>query len=183
MVWNARVFEAIKDRETASWKEEIKSKPKLRTYALIKKELVLEPYLESSTNSAGRKLMAAIRTGTNPLRIETGRHWVPKLPVESRVCWCCGVAVEDEKHFVVHCTNYTEERAQLFESIGRVTEGRIQMQMLAKAQPSLTFKLLLGEGIRYKQQEVYRCVQTFLVRAMNKRRQFLQRAWGESSGV
>jgi hypothetical protein len=181
-VWNARVFEAINGRETAAWKEEVKTKPKLRTYALLKKELLLEPYLESSTNTAGRKLMSVIRTGTNSLRIETGRHWDPKLPEERRTCWCCGIAVEDEEHFVVQCAEYAEERAQLFESIGKVTEGRLQLQKLAKAQPSLTFKLLVGEGLHHKQQEVHRCVQTFLVRAMNKRRQFLQRAWGESRG-
>ena len=177
--WNARVFKAIQDREEEVWREQTRLKPKLRTYQTLKDELSLEHYLSFSTNTAGRKIMTAFRTGTNVLRIETGRHWSPKLPVEERVCWCCGEDVEDEKHFVIHCNEYDEERRVMFDAIDRVTEGRFRLHGLVNTHPDILFKLLLGGGINYNEDQVVRCVQSFLVRAMKKRSSFLLRAFGE----
>ena len=181
--WNTRVFEAIQEREIVMWREQLKSKPKLRTYETIKNELELELYLSSSTNTAGRKIMSAIRTGSNVLRIETGRYWNPMIPVEERICWCCGEAVEDEKHFVIHCREYDEERSEMFQAISRVTDGMFTQQQLVNTQTDQLFKMLLGGEIGCNESEVICCVQTFLVRAMRKRRKFLERAWGVGKGV
>ena len=127
--------------------------------------------------------MSAIRTGSNVLRIETGRYWNPMIPVEERICWCCGEAVEDEKHFVIHCREYDEERSEMFQAISRVTDGMFTQQQLVNTQTDQLFKMLLGGEIGCNESEVICCVQTFLVRAMRKRRKFLERAWGVGKGV
>ena len=53
------------------------------------------------TDEVGRKALARLRSGTNELRIETGRH--EGLQRKYRIYWFgCG-EVEDEKHFLKDC--------------------------------------------------------------------------------
>ena len=49
------------------------------------------------------------------LRIEAGRYkshgsGTCGIPVESRICLGCGLAIENEKHFLCECPMYTTER-------------------------------------------------------------------------
>ena len=77
------------------------SKPKLRSYITFKKALVLESYLQSEYDRRGRVIMTAIRTGSNKLRIETGRWKRPQEQVTDRICMACiGGHIEDERHFI-----------------------------------------------------------------------------------
>jgi hypothetical protein len=47
--------------------------------------------------------------------IEKGRHAKPKLAVENRLCVLCdSKAVEDEYHFIMECTFYTDLRIEFF---------------------------------------------------------------------
>ena len=56
--------------------------------------------------------MAQIRCGILPLSIETGRF--NSIPLEFRLCnFCNEDAVEDEHHFLFHCTFYSEMRQDL----------------------------------------------------------------------
>ena len=70
----------------------------------------------------------------------------------------------------------------MFEAISRVTDGKFSQQQLVNTHPDKLFKLLLGGQIKCNEWEVIGCVQTFLVRAMRKRRNFLERAWGVGRG-
>ena len=106
------------------------------------------------------------------LRIETGRHYRPMLPVEDRICWCCGVGVEDEKHFMVICPLYAMERLQLFQAIFLVSGERLRLDLLRR--PMVLFKLLLGDAVKRQRVEVFRCVKVFIKVAMNKRIGFLK---------
>ena len=79
--WGAKLATAIAKREEKLWKEEVKKKPKLRTYLLLKTKLSFEPYLTCG-ESLRRSLMTQLRVGTNTLNIERGR-WEKKKGEES----------------------------------------------------------------------------------------------------
>ena len=72
-----------------------------------------------------RSLLAQLRTGILPLRLETGRfqnirdentgHF-RKLKVEERVCTLCNLnCIEDEIHFVLVCPKYAQIRSPLLD--------------------------------------------------------------------
>ena len=98
---------------------------KLRTYALFKERVELEPYLWRIHDASQRRLIARLRMGVAPLRIELGRYEVTAqggrgLPVEARVCQACRCGcVEDEAHFVVECPAHERESRQLWAACTR----------------------------------------------------------------
>ena len=113
-------------KEELVWKNEMELKPKLRTYKTFKTELRLEKYLLSERNKPARYLLTSIRTGTNQLRIETGRRKKPKEKVDERVCvYCPARLVEDEKHFVLHCQAYQDLREEMFRAISDATYQKV----------------------------------------------------------
>ena len=71
--WNILIYERIHAREQKKWWKTVNERPKLRTYIQIKKKLVFADYLQSEDRD-GRRLLAKLRSGTNFLRIETGRR-------------------------------------------------------------------------------------------------------------
>lgn len=85
----------------------MKSKAKLRTYVKYKSVLKLESYLKNE-DAIGRMMIARIISGTNNLRIETGRY--NNMKVEHRICRLCNSAVEDEEHFLNECKIYEDIR-------------------------------------------------------------------------
>ena len=56
------------------WYEHIHCLPKLRTYILFKFKYCTENYLKLYLSRSQRSLLAQLRTGILPLRIETGRY-------------------------------------------------------------------------------------------------------------
>merc|ERR1712083_819348 len=83
----------------------------------------VEGYL-SSKHVEGRRMLARIRSGTNKLRIETGRH--------------TGLA-EDEKHFLLECKMYDDFRKHLVRRIGEEKyEGRAMEVMMGKGKEEET---------------------------------------------
>ena len=69
-------------------------------------------------------MLAQIRSGILPLRIETGRYQnikdnttkkMRKMKVEERICLICNSgAVENEIHFIFECEPYIEAPNELF---------------------------------------------------------------------
>jgi len=122
-MWNDITKKAVRERETALWKRSLSSSPMLRTYCLLKEKLIVEPYLLvphggwNDRTLEGRRILmiTRLRSGCNELRINTGR-W-ESLPVEERICRLCAETVEDERHFLLHCTFRDEERTKLWHSI------------------------------------------------------------------
>ena len=51
--------------------------------------------------------------------IEFGRYHIPKpIPREERLCRnCCLNEVENEIHFLTHCSKYETERTELYKAI------------------------------------------------------------------
>jgi hypothetical protein len=113
--WNSLITSAIRGEEQRVWRERVGLKPKLRTYEKLKYVLEQEDYLEEA-DPERRRLYTMLRTGTNRLRVETGR-WKGEQR-EERVCQVCLCGeVEDERHFLLKCAAYNEARSSMFRKI------------------------------------------------------------------
>ena len=100
--------------------------------------------------------MAQIRSGTLPLRVETGRFI--NTPLEARICGFCNRgAIEDEMHFIHKCELYAEERRRFFtedELNGEINEQSAMLQQIFKDSPRqfaryLSSLYLRRKGIEY----------------------------------
>ena len=59
-----------------------------------------------------RLSLAKLRSGNRDLRIETGRHCVPKIQEHQRLCqYCSSNEIENEFHFLFTCN------LKLFEAV------------------------------------------------------------------
>jgi len=89
--------------------------PKLRTYKLFKSDFRLEPYLDLNLNKRIYTKIARFRCSSHSLKIETGRHERPIVPVEHRICdKCTSNEVEDELHCLITCNSHHRARSTLF---------------------------------------------------------------------
>ena len=89
--------------------------PKLRTFKLFKTTFKLENYLTSTKNISHIHALARFRISSHNLHIETGRYTKPtSTPVNDRKClYCSSRDTEDELHFLLNCSLYSEERTDL----------------------------------------------------------------------
>jgi len=94
---------------------------KLRTYMLIKNNFKykgMELYLKYIDCRRKYSLLARLRMGVLPIRIESGRYELAasrSLNVENRICRCCVLCkIEDEIHFLLECPFYIDLRKELF---------------------------------------------------------------------
>ena len=86
---------------------------KLRTYGLVKDTIGMEYYLKSIRNTKRRTELTKLRLSNHKLMIEVGRH--QNIPKTLRLCPFCPQSVEDEKHFLISCSNYINLRHSLIE--------------------------------------------------------------------
>ena len=104
----------LSDKEL--WCEQVSTVSKLRTYITYKKLYDVEPYVYKVMHRGHRSILAQFRTGILPLAVETGRY--NDLPLEYRLCNFCNENVlEDEKHFLLNCKLYEEDRKVFFAEI------------------------------------------------------------------
>ena len=101
------------DLMNIEWRQQVESKPKLRTYVTFKHVFGLEPYLKYNISRYNISSMAQFRTGILPLQIEFGsfnniRPWaIRKLSPQERICTICDSGfIDDEKHFVFNWNMY-----------------------------------------------------------------------------
>ena len=107
----------LRKLERDKWESDLQLYPKLRTYKVFKSTFGTEPYLLSMLSPNLRSLLAQLRCGILPLRIETGRFCSPYLPADRRICQICYKEPEDEMHFLFKCPHYNNERFTWFNSI------------------------------------------------------------------
>ena len=88
---------------------------KLRTYSTFKSEFLSECYVYTSMPKLHRSAYAKFRSGTAPIRLETGRY--ESLKVEDRICPMCHMCVEDEIHVLLECNIYRDIHTQLLKDI------------------------------------------------------------------
>ena len=109
VAWKKRLKKSIRAREEMEWKAKLEEKPKLRLYRTLKFDLEQEDYLNVIQDSEARRLMTALRGGTNMLAVEKDR-WKHK-DLKKRTCSvCANGSTEDELHFLLECTAYERER-------------------------------------------------------------------------
>ena len=100
------------------WKTNVSSKPKLRLYSKFKDNFKTDDYVLSLMPRYERSLLAQLRMGILPLRVETGRFVNESL--NDRICTLCDLHdIEDEIHFVCRCTttlNYSSPKLLLIET-------------------------------------------------------------------
>ena len=76
-------------------------------------------YVQMNIPGRQRSLIAQLRFGILPLRIETGRYI--NLKVEERICQQCDSEdTEDEMHFLFSCDLYVNERNNFVSEISSV---------------------------------------------------------------
>ena len=103
---------------------ECAQKPKLRTFNLFKNFQEQPAYITKPLSFHQRRSIAKTRLGCLPLRLETGRYSIPRIPEEDRKCLVCRSQnqlvnvhdidlepVETEVHFLFSCEAYNDERA------------------------------------------------------------------------
>jgi len=175
--WDKLIRDRIHDREEILWRTQCLLKPKLRTYNLLKKELRMEPYLEVH-HRAGIPELAKLRGGTNRLRIEQGRY--KKEHVSERICMHCeSKEVEDEKHFMLICQAYKEEREDMWKQFETTTgtnrnslaseEEKLNALIGDTYQPEITdTNKNSAKSKTYK--EIVKNVMKYITTAMKKRR-------------
>ena len=62
-----------------------------------------------------RRLFAKTRLGCLPIRLETGRYTIPRLPEHERTCLVCkNDLIESESHYLFSCSAYSSERDEWF---------------------------------------------------------------------
>ena len=168
--WISQVKAVIKDREQKLWRLEVEQKPKLRLYANLKTNLELELYL-GHENFWNRRLFTMLRSGTNSLRIETGR-W-KKEPLDKRVCDIClsQNQVEDEMHFLLDCVVYNAARERMYDEIFRATGHKLDVRLM-KVDRTWMMDVLLGHGLKTFRQEILKAVMKFLAQANRIRKEY-----------
>ena len=94
--------------------ELIRSNKKLRFYSIFKTYVSKSDYLEQVKNLKHGRAVAKLRSGNHSLRIESGRHCIPKLLESLRIChYCRSDQIEEETHFLFHCYRYNSIRQQI----------------------------------------------------------------------
>ena len=88
---------------------------KLRTYALLKREIGFENYLNEISNPDIRHTVTKFRLSNHKLNIEVGRH--KNIPEKLRFCPFCINTVETEIHFLLKCPIYNIPRGELVDKI------------------------------------------------------------------
>ena len=95
---------------------------KLRTYRKFKHSYSTEPYVKIITSKKYRSAYAKFRCGVAPLKIETCRYGLNRIPVEERLCESCQV-VEDEFHVMMVCPLFNDIRSQFILQLNEVEQS------------------------------------------------------------
>ena len=77
----------------------------------MKKDFEPEPYCFEILSRKHRGALAKFRSGTAPIKVETG--WYQTLNLSERVCFHCAPCVEDEEHVLILCPLYEDLRCNL----------------------------------------------------------------------
>ena len=136
--------------------------PKLELYQNIKNGFHFETYLDLVKDSRYRNAITKIRSSSHPLEIERGRYTKPKTPRSNRLCSRCKV-IEDERHFILDCTLYKEER-HIF--LGEVSNKNPMF-------PALTVEEKNGYLLASKDAQIFTWLGKFLYHIFDKRNKYL----------
>ena len=150
----------------SKWLVQCNSMPKLRTYVKFKSSYCTETYVKIYMLRSQRSIIAQLRSGILPLRIETGRFQnkkdalskqVRKLKAEERVCLICKTNdIEDELHFIFECKEYCEFRNEMYDKVLVKKENFMNLSNIEK--------------LNYLMKDECKILSEYLVNSWNKRR-------------
>jgi len=146
---------------------EIRGKTKAQAVQDLKFDLEQEEYLNVIQDSAARRLMTALRGGTNMLAVEKDR-WKHK-DLKKRTCSvCANGSTEDELHFLLECTAYERERRARDQRIRTATDFDFRKM---EGETDWLAQMMLGVGCpnTSKRQFIQRETAKFVELAMQKR--------------
>ena len=168
------VKELYYEKQCTKLKEECQVKPKLRTFILFKEFWGQPAFIGKPLSFHHRKMLARIRLGCLPLRLETGRYSIPRLKEEDRTCLICKPAnrlvdidpvmlepVESEIHFLFYCEGYLRERNFWFNQL----ELPLGFESYSDGEK---LKIVLNKPSNVK------ATSSFIVKALNLRDQLLK---------
>ena len=90
---------------------------KLAFYRCLKDLPEAEPYARANLSVSTWRVLAGLRAGCLPLQVEHGRYSCPKTPFNERLTKMCNKKVEDQKHFLLHCTSLRIPQVALWAEI------------------------------------------------------------------
>ena len=171
--WKILIKGTIQARDEKEWLAEMKRKDKLRIYRTLKFELKKEEYLDTIMDNEERRMMTALRSGTNALRIEVGR-W-KKEKIEERTCTLCANGdTEDEPHALLRCSTYERERRLLYKNV--LTVSNYDLKVMQNDEEWL-LDMMIGVGcpdkLRRKNLQIE--VARFIAAIFRKRKDLLNR--------
>ena len=103
---------------TAHQLQLISTNRKLHFYHSFKTDTKKSDLLDAINNPHHRSAICKFRLGNHQLRIETGRHTIPKTPMNLRICsFCHSDEIENEMHFLFTCKLYDNIRLKFFNEI------------------------------------------------------------------
>ena len=119
-IFKEYVKKSLKDKFIHNWQKCVLDHvnyPKCRFYAKFKFKFEMESYLDLIDDFHRRKSLARFRTSSHALHIETVRYKKKELSMEEYhnllICSYC-FEIEDECHFLLSCTRYSNLRQELF---------------------------------------------------------------------
>jgi len=165
--WKKLLKASIQAREEKEWKARVEIQPKLRLYRTLKFNLHQEEYLHVIKDREERRLITALRVGTNVLAVETGR-WKGEA-LEERTCSACATGnIENELHFLLDCSAYERERRRLYQRIRTATDFDFRQM---EGETDWLAQMMLGVSCpnKNKRQSIQRETAKFVELAMQKR--------------
>ena len=107
------IKQSILDQYYQSWYSDINNSQRLASYSRIKHSFESESYLDYISERKYKIALSKFRLSSHNLEIETGRY--NSISRSERICRLCQMnVVQDEFHFLLTCTTYTNLRRKYF---------------------------------------------------------------------
>ena len=119
--------------------------------------------------------MFSLRSGSNRLRIETGRWKRPKEKEEERLCLVCNKnKIENEVHFVAECEKYEDFRQYLISETLRISNGLVNLSEMENRKDDIFWIVAVGWGGGEQWERICKAALNFVYRAMKRRANLLK---------
>ena len=89
-------------------------------FSILKRSKCKANYL-CGRNLSQRSLFAKFRLSDHRLNIERGRY--SNTPRHERMCAFCPNHIENELHFLLHCSKYDKSRREFFNKLSQINSG------------------------------------------------------------
>ena len=169
--------EVLREKEYEQFIQGINMKSKLALYKEFGEDIEFKSYLHGIGDAATR-LLFKLRSGTNGLMHELGRH---RGRDNDQSCKICGSECESVEHFIWECTLYDKQRRDFLQSLKGilgVTEFDDFLQL-----DSFARSAFLLSSQRLGDKKLLELIKEFLLDCWELRKQYLYGDAGHSLGT